>query len=221
MFVVLTFLMIKIVPEFEVIFEEFQVDLPPMTQLAVALSAFVVNYLAIPLFWAFVLAIFSAMAVGICYLCGVSVFKRVSDRVFHGRSSADVLRILAIATEHRQPLSEVLQRVSTVYPSAVIRRQLRGAARTIGEGTDWRAALAAANVITMAELALLKTAEKVGNLPWALRAIAKRREKRAVYRLATMLQVLYPLAILVLGAFVGFYVVSLFMPIVKLIQGLS
>jgi type II secretory pathway component PulF len=48
-----------------------------------------------------------------------------------------------------------------------------------------------------------------------------RREKRAVYRLATALQILYPAAILLLGAFVMFYVVALFVPLVKLIEGLT
>jgi type II secretory pathway component PulF len=67
----------------------------------------------------------------------------------------------------------------------------------------------------------LKTAERAGNLPWILRQIAVRREKRAVYRLASALQVMYPVVILLLGSFVGFFVISLFIPLVKLIEGLA
>jgi type II secretory pathway component PulF len=88
-------------------------------------------------------------------------------------------------------------------------------------GTDWRDALASAQFISHSERALLKAAERAGNLPWALRQIALRREKRAVYRLAAAVQVLFPMAILVFGAFVAFFVVSLFIPTISLIDGLA
>src|SRR3989304_2590377 len=41
---ILTFLMIKIVPEFRKIFDEFDLDLPPMTEMLVAISYWCVNY---------------------------------------------------------------------------------------------------------------------------------------------------------------------------------
>jgi type IV pilus assembly protein PilC len=68
---------------------------------------------------------------------------------------------------------------------------------------------------------LLGTAQQVGNLPWALRSIAKRKEKRTVYRLAAAIQVVYPCLILLLGGIVGFTVMALFLPLVKLIEGLA
>jgi type II secretory pathway component PulF len=132
-----------------------------------------------------------------------------------------VLRILAVATEQRQPLTDALIWLAHVYPSSPVRSRLVPAAAAANAGLDWRDALAQARLISIAEHALLSAAERVGNLPWALRQIAQRRQKRAVYRLATAMQIAYPVAILMLGAFVGFYVVSLFVPLVQLIQGLS
>jgi type II secretory pathway component PulF len=91
----------------------------------------------------------------------------------------------------------------------------------VAAGADWRDALLATKLVTKGEHSLLRTAEQVGNLPWAMRAIAKRSEKRTVYRLATGLQVLYPIVILVLGALIGFFVIANFVPLVQLIHGLS
>ena len=88
-------------------------------------------------------------------------------------------------------------------------------------GVDWREALHNARIITSAERALLNSAERAGKLPWALRQIALRREKRDVYRLFADVQVLFPIAILVFGGFVAFFVVSLFIPLVKLISALT
>jgi len=132
-----------------------------------------------------------------------------------------VLRILALATENREPLAEVLNRVAVVYPSPPIRRQVTRAATEVAAGADWRDALRNARIVNQAEQSLLKTAEQVGNLPWALREIANRREKLIVYWFATRLQIAYPLIILLMGLLVGFYAISLFIPLVRLISGLS
>jgi type IV pilus assembly protein PilC len=128
---------------------------------------------------------------------------------------------LAIATEHRQPLATVLERLADVYPSGTIRRKLAPAASAVAAGRDWRDALRDARFVNPAEQSLLKTAEVVGNLPWALRSIAGRKDKRVVYRLAAAVQVLYPLVIVLLGLLVAYFVVSLFVPLVKLIEGLA
>jgi len=118
-------------------------------------------------------------------------------------------------------LADVLGRVAVEYPSSTIRRQLVPAANALNGGTTWHEALFKSRIVSRAEAALLKTAERAGNLPWTFRQIAARREKRAAYRLATALQVVYPIVILVLGSFIGFFVISLFIPLVKLIEGLA
>jgi type II secretory pathway component PulF len=218
---VMTFLMIKIMPEYNAIFGEFDIELPVLTALAIEFSNLVVSYLGVPIAWIMLVSILAAVVMGICYLCDVPALAGLGDWLFRGRRVADVLRILAIATEHRQPLPHVLGRLAVVFPSATIHRRLVPAAQMVAAGDDWREALRKVRLITSAEQSLLTTAERVGNVPWALRAIAGRREKKAVYRLAAALQVLYPAAVLMLGVLVGFFVVSLFMPIVVLIRGLS
>ena len=75
--------------------------------------------------------------------------------------------------------------------------------------------------LSPAEQSLLKSAEDAGNLPWALRTVAARQEKRTVYRLAAAVQVLYPILIVLLGSIVAFFVVSLFVPLVKMVEALA
>jgi type II secretory pathway component PulF len=217
---IMTFLMIKIIPEFEKIFVEFDVELPQMTLLAVSLSQFTVNYLAAPVFLLMVGGTLVALLVGIFYLCDLPVLRWLGDRLFRGRRTADVLRILAVSTEHRQPLSTVIQRLANVYPSRMLRRQLAPVAATVGAGDEWCQALRKARVVNANEQSLLQTAERAGNLPWALRTIAARQEQRIVYRLAAAVQVLYPVVILLLGALVGFFVIAMFIPLVKLVEAL-
>jgi type IV pilus assembly protein PilC len=159
--------------------------------------------------------------VALCYLADVPVLQPWADLLFRGRSTAHVLRILAVAAEQRQPLTYALNWLAHVYPSARLRSRLIATAAAVNAGGDWRDALAAARLVTRAEQGLLKAAERAGNLSWALRQIASRRDKRAVYRWSTVLQIAYPIAILLLGAFVGFFVIALFVPLVRLITGLT
>jgi type II secretory pathway component PulF len=221
MVVFLTFVMIKIVPSFAQIFREFNLELPAPTMLAVRVSTLFVTFLAVPVILGLLILVLGAGIVGVCYLCDFPVLRPFADRWFRGRRLGDVLRILAVATEERQPLADVLNRVAFDYPSATIRRQLAPAAEALHGGTQWHEALFKSRVVSGAEVALLKTAEQAGNLPWTFRQIAARREKRAVYLLASALQVLYPIVILLVGTFVGFFVISLFIPLVKLIEGLA
>jgi type II secretory pathway component PulF len=192
-----------------------------MSILAIQFSNLYVEFLGIPLGIGLFVLLLGAVTVGICYLCDIPVLRPWSDLLFRGRPTAHVLLILAVATEQRQSLAQSLFNISRVYPSMPIRNRLMRAAVAVKSGADWRDAMQKTRLLTHAEQALLATAERAGNLPWALRQIARRREKRAVYRLATALQLLYPAAILALGAFVGFYVVALFVPLVKLVEGLS
>src|SRR6478672_10580092 len=117
MIVILTFVMIKIVPEFAQIFREFNMDLPPSTMLAVQVSSIFVEFLAVPVILTFVVLLLGSLIVGICYLCDFPVLRPFSDRWFRGRRLADILRILAVATEERQPLADVLNRIALEYPS--------------------------------------------------------------------------------------------------------
>lgn len=219
--IVVAFLMIKIMPEFEKIFLDFDMELPRLTLLAISVSQFTVDYLGAPLLILAVVAMLVALVVGVGYLSDRPVLSWLGDRLLRGRRTADVLRILAVSTEHRQPLSNVIERLAQVYPSRMLRRQLAPAAAAVTAGGDWRDSLGSARFVSPAEQSLLKSAEAAGNLPWALRTVAARQEKRTVYRLAAAVQVLYPLLILLLGGMVAFFVVSLFVPLVKLVEGLA
>ena len=151
MFGVLTFLVIKIVPQFQLIFDEFQVELPHITQLAIAISYFIMRYLAAPAILALMSLALGAVVVGILYLCDVPVFRGWTDRLFRSRRTADVLRILAVATEQRQPLAVVLQRLAVVYPSSTIRRQLAPASAAVESGANWLDALGKSRIVSSAE----------------------------------------------------------------------
>ena len=102
-----------------------------------------------------------------------------------------------------------------------MRMLLRRAAGDVQDGRDWVESLYSHGLIRRADLAVLQAAERVGNLPWALREMAESNRRRFAYRLLSVVQTAFPLVIILFGAIVGFIVVALFIPLISLIQALS
>jgi protein transport protein HofC len=75
-------------------------------------------------------------------------------------------------------------------------------------------------LLTASDVALLLSATRVGNLPWAMREAAAGIERRLRYRLITLLEIAWPIVTLVFGGIVLVIVVALFWPLVTLIERL-
>ena len=76
-------------------------------------------------------------------------------------------------------------------------------------------------MIRRGELTLLEAAQRVGNLPWALRSIADNIERRALYRLHVTMQFFDPALTLAVGFVVGTFCVSMFLPLTELLERLT
>jgi type II secretory pathway component PulF len=219
---ILIFIMIKIVPAYIKIFQDFGADLPPVTVAMIAVSNAVVNY------W------YLGMPVNLLYflcwcLLGYAVLRYIGlidldlpgigwlMRRYH---AAAILDALALATEHDRPIRETIAILARGYPRWWIRGKLVRVWQDVDRGDDWCASLHRNHLIGQAEYGLLQAAQRVGNLPWALREMAAGTRRRLVYRLQAWIQILFPLVILVYGAVMAVLAAGLFMPLAVLIQRL-
>ena len=221
MALVFVFLMIKIIPQLRKIFDEFELQLPTLTQWVIGSSEFIAYVLAPFLLVGVFVGIPAVLLIGVLYLYDIKLLQPLVDRFFRARRVGDVLRILALSAEYRHSFAPVLERVAVTYPTRFIRRATNRVTQEVSSGGDWRDALLAVRLIRRDEHALLGTAQEVGNLPWALRMIARRGERRLAYRWMALAQVIYPAVIVLLGGGVGIFVVAMFLPLVKLVQGLA
>ncbi len=88
-------------------------------------------------------------------------------------------------------------------------------------GESWALSLARNGRLGEADLAVLLSAQRLGNLPWAMREMADSNRRRLVYRAQILLQFLFPMVILIYAALVLWFVTAYFLPLVKLIQVLT
>ncbi len=241
---VLTFTMIKIVPVFQKMFEEFGLRLPAPTQTLINVSKWCVRggwmYLT-PMTIASSIALFF----GPLYYTGwydfpvvvgtqaslryahVPDVRRLMDLgfglrfIFWRYDASLVLRSLSLLLTQRVPLPQALVLLANVYPRASVRRRLTLAALDVERGRDWKLALRQQWLLGSAEAAVLGAAERAGNLPWALDEMGEAMMRRLTYRLMLLHQFLYPVLLLIFGAIVAFVAIALMIPLNALIQGLA
>ena len=131
--------------------------------------------------------------------------------------SAQILDTLSLVAGQQRPLGEGIAALARSYPKKDIRRRLREAAADIDSGGDWCESLCRHGLIGRPELAILQAAQRVGNLPWALREMADGSRRRLAYRVQAAAQLLFPPIVIVMGLVVMFIVVALFLPLISLI----
>jgi type IV pilus assembly protein PilC len=224
MALIMTFVMIKIVPSFQAIFDDFELELPQITRMLVSVSYnFATSGVAAVLVLLIILLLLAAISTAIAYLCDLPVLRPLTDRVFMGFHRSLVLRLLAIAAQKGEPFTQVLHQLiheRPNYPSRVVRRQLDKVNRLMLNGYDWKEALAGASFIKRADIPMLTTAEVAGNLPWVLQILADQKSRMLIFRWKAFEQVAFPIVIVVIGLIVGIFCIALFVPLVHLIETL-
>lgn len=218
--IVWSFLMIKIVPAFYKIFQDFAIEVPVATTWLVDISEFFADYWPL----VFLAAVFLLIAV----VRSLSYYTGYSPRYLPGLSSswqhADrsvIMRWLARAVRQDRPLPDMMRLISGYLTRRGLRRKLEWAAKRIDRGADWTDSLRKAGLIREAEAAVFRSAERTGNLAWALEEMAQSSARRSVYKLRALVNVVFPAAILTLGGSVLFVVFAMLTPLFQMIQALS
>lgn len=222
MLMICIFMMLKIIPVFQRMFEEFGVKLPAMTMLVIHVSRWFAD-----LGWIFVV-LFVLLPAPLLALAGLMFYVGwvprnlpLIWRLFRRYDGALMMRAMALTIRRQIPLVAAMELVAAQYPITIVGRRLHQVAAAAAGGAEWTEALRGEALIDAADAAVLKSAERVGNLDWALEEMADRALRRETYRVQVVLQVLFPLALFAVAAMVFLFVVGLFMPLVKLIDSMA
>ena len=214
---IVAFVLYFIIPKFEAIFRDFGVMLPELTLLVIRTSHFMVDYS-----WLGVLVFLSAMIYGLVGLLGPGDLSiPVFDRLFARRHMITILRSLAVVVSAGRPIPPALDALSRWYPAAWVRKRLTQAAVDTSQGVDWTEALFENGLLSSSDVGVLTSAQRAGNLGWALRELAETGERRWAYRLQAWSQLLFVLTMLILGTLVFLLAVSFFLPLITLIERLA
>jgi type II secretory pathway component PulF len=214
------FIVRTIVPHFEILYADYGLALPPMTQVLADLGD--PSSLFVPVVSLTELLLGAFLIYIVLRQTGITHWDLPGSRWAMRRlDSALVLDVLSLAVGSQMPMPEAVTVLAESYPKRYVRRRLARAAREIAQGRPWGDALTRHRLIGRADLAVLSSAERVGNLSWAMRELADSNRRRQAYRYYALMQVMYPAAMLSIAALVGFLVIALFIPLIALVQKLT
>ncbi|MEX2167924.1 MAG: type II secretion system F family protein [Pirellulales bacterium] len=253
---ILTFIMIKIVPEFRKIFTEFDLDLPIMTEYLVAVSEWTVNYWylipGVPVsIWLFIklLRKFRHGRIGWDqFVIKMPIFGPLIEKNVLARTT----RTLGTLVASGVPILEALNITRDTSGNATFERMYQKVSEAIREGESIAKPMKENSVPGFHPMAafffffwppiiglliyLLKykqrivddivvnmvdVGEETGELDTMLYKVADVYDEEVAVLTDGLTKLMEPLLIIFLGGAVGFIVISLFLPLVKLIEGLS
>jgi len=209
------FLMYWIVPKFKAIFEGFDMELPAMTVGLIQRSDVVVNYfyLIMPLLS---LPFFMLIVVGLGHVFGWDALDLPLLSWFPRLETPLVLRGLSRVVAAGLPLPDGLRVLSEHHHRLGIRAKSDRARYFVERGADCWERLQFEGFLHRAEVALLQSAQRIGNLPWVLNELAdvidRRQQRRAVYAA----QLIQPMFVVSMGIVVGYICIAFFLPLIKL-----
>ena len=218
---VVMFLMVFIIPKFKKIFEDFATELPAITVRLVELSDFTMAFgglLFLPLL---------GCVAGIVFIRVYTSYQQIT------RGSPplaehwprfwvpDVLRMLSITAAAGQPLSATIHSfVSDLRPGKAA-TALSGVRHRMDSGQEASEALLSEKLINQREAAFLQASVRNRHLDWGLRHLGHAIEIKRLRWVKRMAMLIEPTIILMAGIFVGFVVIAMFLPLIKLLNDLS
>lgn len=219
---VVTLLLAYVVPQVVVVFEDMGQDLPGLTVALIAASDFVRD-------WGAALGIL--LLVG---LIGAQLLLRrpgprrawhaallrlpLVSRLLRGMNAARFARTLSILAESGVPVLEALQIAAGVVTNIPMRDAVTSAARQVREGASLHASLERSGYFPPMTIHLIASGETSGKLETMLEraAVSQERELEAVVK--TVVGLLGPFLILVMGGIVLMIVLAILLPIFNLNQ---
>ncbi len=222
---ILTFIMIYIIPKFEKIFKDFNMDLPDMTKVLIACSQWVSKYwYVLPLFplcfWLLIklirLSKTGNYAVDKCIL-----YIPVVGGLIEKTIVAQTTRTLGTLVASGVPILEALSIVKETCTNAVFERMYQRVYESIREGDTIAQPLKESKLVDDMVVNMVDVGEETGDLDSMLYKIADVYDEEVEVMVEGLIKLIEPLLIVFLGVVIGGIVIALFLPLIKLLEGLS
>ncbi len=216
----ITFLVTYVVPNFAVLYQTMQAQLPAPTQFLIALGTTARSY---------VVAGFAALIVGIVAFrwwsrteSGREAIDRVVlktplvGEVWLKYQVAQFSRVLGTLLVGGIPLMQALDTASDSLGTRVLMKVLEQATKLVREGQSLSQSLRSTKMFPSLSLDMIEVGESTGALPAMLTSVAEFYEDDVSTRVSASLTLIEPAIMICIGMFIGFVLISLYLPIFSL-----
>jgi type IV pilus assembly protein PilC len=224
---IVSMIMIVVIPKFEDIFKDFKLDLPTPTKILLATSRWFANDYG----WAYIIAT-PFVIVGLVKLIKLSEGGKyaidliklkipILGAILSKTSVARFTRTLGTLISAGVPILDAINITKETSGNEVYARALVKVHDAIREGESMADPLRATKVCDAIVVNMIDVGEETGDLDKMLLKVADNYDADVDVLVASLISILEPVMVVVLGVIVGFIVIALFMPMISLIQGIS
>ncbi|MBA3685018.1 MAG: type II secretion system F family protein [Planctomycetes bacterium] len=222
---ILTFIMVAIVPKFELIFKDLGIALPGLTEALIGFSRFIAGY------WWLLLFMIIGTIVGLKVFAktekGGEILDRIALRIpvlgmiLKKSSVARFTRTLGTLVTSGVGFLDALDITKSATPNVVVRNAIQEVRDSVKEGETVNEPLRRCGVFDDIVVNMIKVGEETGELDKMLIKIAETYDEEVDSAVGAMMSLLEPLLIIFMGGAVGFIVIALFIPLIKIIENIS
>ena len=222
---ILTFIMVMIIPKFKKIFDEFGLQLPQATKTLIEISDWMANYwYVIPLFPLSVyllLKLIRLTRAGNYALDRITLWIPVVGGLVEKTIVARTVRTLGTLISSGVPILEALSITRETANNAVFERMFQRVLESIREGDTIADPLRESRLVDDMVVNMVEVGEETGDLDTMLYKVADFYDEEVDTLVKSLISLLEPIMIVFLGVTIGGIVISLFLPLIKLLEGLS
>ncbi|MBI1311350.1 type II secretion system F family protein [bacterium] len=219
------FIMYSIIPKFKKIFEGFGVELPDITKLLISCSDAVVNYWylgpAFPIGFWLMIKIIKKNKTGEYIVDYLSLRIPLLGNILKKSTVARIMRTLGTLIASGVPILEALTIARDTAGNAVFKRAFDNIYAAIREGESIAQPLKEARIVDDLVVNMIDVGEETGALDVMMYKIADVYDEEVNVLVDGLVKLIEPMLVVFLGLVVGFIVIALFMPLIKLLNDLS
>ncbi|HTL30218.1 MAG TPA: type II secretion system F family protein [Tepidisphaeraceae bacterium] len=224
---IVSMIMVFVIPKFETIFRDFKTELPGVTKLLLAIS----RWFAQDYGWAYVL--FSPIAIvlliklirisegGKYFVDMVKLKIPILGAILGKTAIARFTRTLGTLISAGVPILDAINITKETCGNEVYSRALGKVHDAIREGESMADPLRATKVCDAIVVNMVDVGEETGDLDKMLIKIADNYDNDVDVLVGSLISILEPVMVVILGVIVGFIVIALFAPMISLIQSVS
>ena len=216
------FLITYVVPNFAELYASMQAELPPLTQALIFIGMATKNYLLV--------GVAGAVAAGVLFsmwargekaqqwLDRLKLNLPVFGTIWIKYQVAQFARVLSTLLVGGIPLLQALETAGESLGNRLLRSAIASASKMVREGQPLSTGLEQTRILPKLAIEMIEVGESTGALPAMLNSVAEFFEEDVNTRLQAALSLIEPLIMLMMGVFVAFVLVSLYLPIFSLAE---
>lgn len=221
---ILTLIVMFIVPKFKKMFEDMDVDMPTPTIMLMAFGDFLVNqWYMVPMIPITLIATFIGVrrtAIGKKYTDTAALYIPIFGIIISKSSVSRLCRTLGELSSSGVPILDSLNILKTSVGNAVVEEAVADIHTSIREGENIADPMRRHKIFDVMVVNMVEVGEETGELDKMLVKIADTYDNDVDTIVSSMMSLLEPFLIIGMGLAVGFIVVSLFLPLVSIIENM-